>query len=117
MIDQGRNFRSALFDERGGGSDRQCLGDSTELHLEIQAGDLIDGERQGRHFCLEAAELRLDAIVADRQSGECISALDVGDIDAGRVRADVGGCDGRTGQCCAGVIGHQAFNARVGRLR
>ena len=64
-----------------------------------------------------SGQVDLHAIRADRQGGDGVRAFLVADVDAREVGPGVGRADGRAGKNSAGVVGHDAFNARGRRLR
>ena len=65
---------------RRGGGDFDCVGNITDLELEIESLDLIDRERDaGSRGRPEAFPMGVDAVFSGREEGDCVVTGLVGD--------------------------------------
>ena len=112
LIDERGDLRGALLDERRRGGDGHLFVHAAELHLEVDARHLVDGQRDLRDLRLESAEIDLHLVRADRQRGQRVGALLVADVDALGAGAGAGRRHRGPGQHGPGVVGDEAFDAR-----
>ncbi len=116
-VDDRADGRGALVDDGRGAHHLDHLAHLAELEAQVEAGHVVDLQGHARADGLEAAQLGLDGVGADRQGGEDVVPLGVRDDGLGRVRGGVGGRHRDAGHRRAALVLDLPFHPGRGALR
>ncbi len=108
-VDRIARRRRLRLKNRRGAADLDGLCHLANFHLEVDAGNLVDFEREGAHGgSLEAAVLGGDVIASDREKRQVVNARAVSLRRVGQCRAGVGGHHLYIGDSGAAGVGHRS---------